>query len=344
MKSSLRQTATPQHRSRPRGCDRPYSKTRSSGQHPRRRFLRLAAGAAALPAISRIASAQTYPTRPVRIVVGFPPGGGNDIFARLIGQSLSERLDRQFIVEDRPGAGGSLATEFVTRAAPDGYTLLLTSSADAWNMALYDNLKFDYLRDIAPVAGIAEGGMVFVVNPSFPAKTVPEFIAYAKNSPGKVGVGSGGVGSGSHLAWTLFTQLSGTSTIHVPYRGEILAISDLLGGQVQAVFPTLASAIEYVRAGKLHALAVTGAARELLLPDVPTLAEFVPEYEVRFWVGIGAPKNTPAAIVEKLNNEISASLADPRLKQRIAELGGTVFMRAPGELGKFVVDWTNGPR
>jgi tripartite-type tricarboxylate transporter receptor subunit TctC len=308
---------------------------------PRRRFVHLAAGAVALPAVSRMAWAQAYPVRPVRIVVGFPPGGSNDLYARLIGQWLSERLGRQFIVENRPGAGGTVATDSVTRAAPDGYTLLLTSSVDAWNTALYDNLKFDYLRDIAPVASLALGMGVLVVHPSFPAKTVPEFIAYAKNNPGKVSVGSGGVGSGSHVFWALFTALSDTNTVHVPYRGEGPAISDLLGGQVQAAFPTMASVIEYVRTSQLPALAVTGATRSPMLPDVPTVSEFVPGYEAGGWWGIGAPRNTPAVVVEGLNKEIGASLSDPRLKQRILELGDTVLVTSPGEFRTLIADYTD---
>jgi tripartite-type tricarboxylate transporter receptor subunit TctC len=308
---------------------------------PRRRFVHLAAGAVALPAVSRMAWAQAYPVRPVRIVVGFPPGGSNDLYARLIGQWLSERLGRQFIVENRPGAGGTVATDSVTRAAPDGYTLLLTSSVDAWNTALYDNLKFDYLRDIAPVASLALGMGVLVVHPSFPAKTVPEFIAYAKNNPGKVSVGSGGVGSGSHVFWALFTALSDTNTVHVPYRGEGPAISDLLGGQVQAAFPTMASVIEYVRTSQLPALAVTGATRSPMLPDVPTVSEFVPGYEAGGWWGTGAPRNTPAVVVEGLNKEIGASLSDPRLKQRILELGDTVLVTSPGEFRTLIADYTD---
>jgi tripartite-type tricarboxylate transporter receptor subunit TctC len=308
---------------------------------PRRQFLRLTAGAAPLTIAPRIAWAQAYPTRPVRIVVGFPPGGSNDLYARLIGQWLTEQLGGQFIVENRAGAGGTVATDSVTRAAPDGYTLLLTSATDAWNTALYDNLKFDYLRDIAAVASLALGVGVLVVHPSFPAKTVPEFIAYAKNNPGKVSVGSGGVGTGAHVYWALFTALSGTKTVHVPYRGEGPVISDLLGGQVQAAFPTMASVIEYVRTNKLPALAVTGAARSPLLPGVPTVGEFVPGYEASGWWGIGAPRNTAAAIIEKLNTAIGASLAEPRLKQRIAELGDTVFSSSPSEFRKFIVGYAD---
>jgi tripartite-type tricarboxylate transporter receptor subunit TctC len=306
----------------------------------RRHFLHIAAVAAVLPGAMRTAWAQAYPTRPVRIVVGFPPGGSNDLYARLIGQWLSERLGGQFIVENRAGAGGNVATDSVVRAAPDGYTLLLTSSVDAWNTALYD-MKFDYLRDIAPVAGLALGMGVFVVNPSFPAKTVPEFIAYAKSNPSKVSVGSGGVGSGSHVFWALFTALSGASTVHIPYRGEGPAISDLLGGQVHAVFPTMASVIEYVGTSRLRPLAVTGAARSPLLSDVPTVGEFVPGYDASGWWGIGAPRNTPTVVVERLNKEISASLNDPRLKQRIAELGDTVFVSSPGEFRNFIADYTD---
>jgi tripartite-type tricarboxylate transporter receptor subunit TctC len=308
---------------------------------PRRKFLNLAASAAALPIVSRIATAQSYPMRPVRVVVGFPPGGLSDLYARLIAQWLSERLGQQFIVENRTGAGGSLATESVVRAAPDGYTLLLTGNNDAFNTALYDNLKFDYLRDIAPVASITLAMEILVVNPSFPAKSVPEFMAYAKSNPGKVGVGSGGVGSGSHVAWLLFNMLSGVETVHIPYRGEGPALTDLLGGQLQAVFPFISPAIEYIRSGRLRPLAVTGAARAEVLPDVPTLKEFVPDYESIGFIGIGAPINTPPDVIDILNRTINAGLADPGLKRRITELGDAAFPSSPVQFSRFIAEFTD---
>jgi tripartite-type tricarboxylate transporter receptor subunit TctC len=308
---------------------------------PRRRFLRLAAGAAAIPAASRIAAAQNYPTRPVRIVAGFSPGGITDLYARLIAQWLSERTGQQFIVENRTGAGGSLAAESVARASPDGYTLLLTTASDPWNTALYDNLKFDYLRDIAPVASISRGMDVLVVNPSFPAKSVPEFIAYARGNPGKVTIGSGGVGSTPHICWALFTALTSVETVHVPYRGEGPALTDLFGGQVQALFPTIPGAIEHIRAGRLLPLAVTAATRAQVLPEIPSLAEFVPGYDATYFIGIGAPKNTPVRIVDQVNQDINASLADPRLDRRIDELGDAAFASSPAEFGKFITEFTD---
>jgi tripartite-type tricarboxylate transporter receptor subunit TctC len=307
----------------------------------RRQFLHLAAGAAALPAVPHVARAQAYPTRPVRVIVGFPPGGVSDLYARLIAQWLSERLGQQFIVENRTGAGGSLATESVVRAVPDGYTLLLTGNNDAFNTALYDNLKFDYLRDIVPVASIAMAMEVLVVNPSFPAKSLVEFMAYAKSNPGKVSVGSGGIGSGSHVAWLLFNMLSGVETLHVPYRGEGPALTDLLGGQLQAVFPFISPSLEFIRSGRLRPLAVTGARRAEILPDVPTLSEFIPDYESIGWLGIGAPVNTPPDVIEFLNKTINVGLADPRLKQRISELGDAVFASSPGQLNRFIPEFTD---
>ena len=306
----------------------------------RRQFLHLAAGAAALPAVSRFAWAQAYPTRPVRIVVGFPPGGSNDIHARLIAQWLSERLGQQFIVENRGGAGGSLATETVVRSAPDGYTLLLSSATDSWNAALYPNLKFDFIRDIAPVASIAIGMGVLVANPSFPARSVPELIAAARSNPGKITVASAGVGSAPHLFWELFRSLTKVDMLHVPYRGGGPAVTDLLAGQVQLYFSTMAASIEYIRADKLRALAVTAATRWEGLPNIPTVAEFVPNYDATAWWGIGAPKNTPVEIIQKLNTEINAGLADPKLKERFADLGSTVFVNSPAGFGKFTVDFT----
>jgi tripartite-type tricarboxylate transporter receptor subunit TctC len=306
----------------------------------RRQVLHLAAGAAALPALPRIARAQAYPTRPVRIVVGFPPAGVTDITARMIGQWLSERLGQQFVIENRPGAGGNLATEAVAKAAPDGYTLLLTASNDAWNAALYGNLKFNYIRDIVSVASISRGMGVLVVHPSVPAKSVPELIAYAKASQGKITIASAGIGSAGHIYWELFKSMTGADMLHVPYRGGGPALTDLLGGQVQVFFSTLISSIEYIKAGRLRPLAVTAATRTVLLPDVPTVAEFVRGYEATIWVGIGAPKNTPNDIIARLNWEINAGLADPRLKARFAELGDAVFASSPAEFAKLIADET----
>jgi tripartite-type tricarboxylate transporter receptor subunit TctC len=308
---------------------------------PRRRFLQLAAGAAALPAVSRIARAQAYPTQPVHLVVGFVPGGISDTYARLIGQSLSERLGQSIIIENRPGAGGNIATDSVQRAAPDGYTLLLTGSNDAWNMTLYDNLNYNYIRDIAPVAGLSRGMGALVVLPSYPAKTVPDLIAYARDNPGKVSVGSGGIGSSSHVFFELFKMMAHVEMVHVPYRGEGPALTDLLGGQVHAIFPTLPPSIEYIRSGKLRPLAVTAAKRSEALPDVPTIGEFLPGYDASGYIGIGAPRSTPAEIVGKLNKEINACLADPKMKQRIAELGDAVFAGSPGEFGTFIAEFSD---
>jgi tripartite-type tricarboxylate transporter receptor subunit TctC len=306
---------------------------------PRRRFLHLAAGGAALPVLSRIASAQAYPTRPVRIVAGFAPGGQADLYARLIGQSLSERFGKPFVVENRVGAAGSLAAESVSRAVPDGHTLLLTTAVDAWNTAVYDNLRFNYLRDLAPVASIAHGMGILVVNPSFPAKSIPELIAYSKIN--KVSVGSGGVGGQSHICLALFGMLTGVKMLHVPYRGEAPAITDLLGEQVHAIFATMPAAIEYVKAGRLRALAVTAATRAPLLPEVPTVSEFVPGFEATNYVGIAVPRSTPNDIIEKLNREINAGLATPALKQRITEFGETVSANSPTEFGNYIVEYTD---
>jgi tripartite-type tricarboxylate transporter receptor subunit TctC/ABC-type uncharacterized transport system substrate-binding protein len=306
----------------------------------RRQFLRLAAGAAAMPAISQIASAQTYPTRLVRIVVGFTVGGIYDTYARLIAQWLSEDLGQPFVIENRTGAGGSIATEAVVRAAPDGYTLLFTGSNDAWNTALYDNLSFNYIRDIAPVGSISKGMGVLVVPPSFPPRTVQEFIAYARDNPAKVTIASDGVGSGPHVFWELFRSMTGLNTLHAPYRGAPPVIIDLLSAQVQAYFGYMAPLIEYIRRGQLRPLAVTSAIRAEALPDVPTIAEFVPGYDATGWNGIGAPRNTPAEIVEKLNKGINAGLANSRIKLRIAEFGDTVFASSPAEFGKHIVEFT----
>jgi tripartite-type tricarboxylate transporter receptor subunit TctC len=307
---------------------------------PRRQFLHLAAGAAALPAITRFALAQAYPTRPVRIVVGFPPGGVLDLFARLIAQWLSERLGQPFIVENRAGAGGNLAAEAVVKAPPDGYTLLQIGAHNAWNVALYDNLSFNFIRDIAPVASIYRGPGVLVVHPSFPAKSVPELIAHVKANPGKINLASGGVGSAQHVYGELFKMMTGVDMLHVPYRGGGPALNDLLAGQVPVMFDTLATSIEHIRAGKLRALAVTSATRSEVLPDIPTVSDFVPGYEGTGWQGIGAPRNTPAEIIDKLNKEINAGLADPRMKARIADFGYTVFASSPADFSTFIAAYT----
>ena len=304
---------------------------------PRRLVLHLAAGAAAFAALSRVAGAQTYPTRPVRILSGFPPGGINDTYARLIAQWLSERLGQQFIVENRPGAGGNIAAEAVARSAPDGYTLLLTTSADAWNATLYGNLNFNIVRDFTPVATISRGAGIVVVNPSVPAKSIPELIADAKSNPGKITVASAGVGSAPHMFWELFRSMTGVNMVHVPYRGGGPAVADLLGGQVQVYFGTNASSIEHVKAGRLRALAVTSATRSPALPGVPALAEFLPGYEASIYVGIAAPRGTPAEIVNKLSEEINLALADAKMTRRIAELGDTPLPSSPSEFAKLVV-------
>ena len=307
---------------------------------PRRRFLHIAAGAAALAVASPFARAQTFPNRPVRIVSGFPPGGINDTYARLIGQWLSERLGQSFIVENRAGAGGNLASESVVRAAPDGYTLLLATSADAWNTTLYENLKFNFHRDVAPVASLARGVGVLVVHPSVPARTVSELIAYAKDNPGKITVASAGVGSAPHVYWEMFRTMSGVDMLHVPYRGGGPALTDMLGGQVQVYFATMSGSIEYIRLGKLRALATTGRSRSAVLPDVPTLAEFLPGYEASIYVGIVAPRSTPTAIVDKLNHEINLGLADARMTKRIAEFGDAPLAMSPSAFGRLIADET----
>jgi tripartite-type tricarboxylate transporter receptor subunit TctC len=304
----------------------------------RRKSLHLAAAAAALPAMSRIAFALDYPTRPVRFVVGFPAGSATDIVARLIAQSLSERLGQQFIVDDRPGAGSNLAAEVVVRAEPDGYTLLQVASPNAINASLYDNLSFNFIRDIAPVAGIMRYPYVMVVNSSFPAKTVPEFIAYAKANPGKINMASAGNGTAPHVFGALFMIMTGIKMVHVPYRGSYF--SDLIGGQVQVVFSPLPSTIGYIRAGTLRALAVTTAVRSDALPDIPTVGDFVAGYEASSWQGVGAPRNTPAAVIDTLNRAINVVIADPRIKARLADLGGTVLSGSPADFGKFIADET----
>jgi tripartite-type tricarboxylate transporter receptor subunit TctC len=307
---------------------------------PRRKFLHLAAGATALPTVARIAWAQAYPTRPVRLIVPIAPAGAADITARLIGQWLSERLGQPFIIESRPGAATNFATEAVVRAAADGYTLLLVHSSNAMNATLYEKLNFNFIRDIAPVASIIVVPNVMLVHPSVPAKTVAEFIAYAKASPGKINFASGGIGGPSHLAGELFKAMAGVNLVHVPYRGGGPAVNDLLGGQVQVYFASTPASIEYIKAGTLRALAVASATRSEMLPDIPTVGEFVPGYEAPTWYGLGAPKNTPAEIVDKLNNEINAGLADPKLRVRLADLGGTVMMGSPADFGKLIADDT----
>ena len=306
----------------------------------RRQFLHLASGAVALPALSRIASAQTYPTRPVRLVVGFAAGQAIDILARLIAQSLSERFGQQFIVENRPGGGGNIATEAVVRAPPDGYMLLAVGSNNMINATLYEKLNFDFIRDIALVASIYRVPQVMEVNPSFPAKTLPELIAYAKANPGKINFASAGNGSVAHVTAELFKMMAGVNMQHVPYRGAAPALTDLLGGQVHLMFDNMPSSIEHIRAGRLRPLAVTATARLEGLPDVPTVADFLPGFETSAWAGIGAPKNTPAEIIDQLNRETNAALADPKLKARVADLGGMVFPLSPAEYAKRVAEET----
>lgn len=294
-----------------------------------------------MPAVlSRLAWAQTFPSRPVRIIVPTAAGGPNDILIRLIGQWLSERLGQPIVIENRPGAGTNTATEVVVRAPPDGYTLFSAGPASAINATLYDKLSFNFIRDTAPVAGIMRVSNVLVVHPSFPAKTVPAFIAYAKANPGKLSMASGGIGSGSHMAGELFKMMAGVDMVHVPYRGAGPAVSDLLGGQVQVMFDLMPNSIEHIRAGKLRALAVTTATRSHELPDIPTVGDFVPGYEASAVFGIVAPKNTPAEFVGKLNKEINAALADPKIRARLAQLSGTVLAGSPAELGKLIADET----
>jgi len=300
---------------------------------PRREFLHLAAGVAALPVVSQVATAQAYPSRPVRIIVGFVAGSATDIFARLLGQWLSERLGQQFVIENRTGAATNIATEAVVRAPPDGYMLLLVTPANAISATLYDNLNFNFIRDITPVASIVRVPFVMVVNPSFPAKTVPEFITYAKANPGKINMASGGIGTANHVAAELFKMLAGVNMVHVPSRGDP---QGLLGGHFDVYFSPMPASIEYIKAGKLHGLALTTAERSQALPDVPTVAEFVPGYEASSWYGIGAPAGTPAEIVNKLNKEINAALVDPKLKARLADLGGTVIAGSSSDFGRFI--------
>jgi tripartite-type tricarboxylate transporter receptor subunit TctC len=306
----------------------------------RRRFLHLAAGAATLPAMSRAAMAQAYPSRPVRIIVPIAAGGVQDILARLVGQWLSERLGQPFVVENRPGGGGNIGTEAAVRALPDGYTILLAGSANAINATLYENLNFNFIRDVAPVAGIVRGPFVLAVNLAVPAKTVPEFIAYARANPGKLSMASAGIGTGPHLAGELFKMMAGVDMVHVPYRGGGPALSDLIGQQVQVMFPNTASSVEYVRTGRLRALAVTTAMRSAALPDAPTIGEFVQGYEASSMFGLAAPRNTPAEIVEKLNREINAALANPRMKARLADFDGDALAVSPADFGKLLAEET----
>jgi tripartite-type tricarboxylate transporter receptor subunit TctC len=307
---------------------------------PRRRFLHLAAGAAAVPALSRTARAQTYQTRPVRILVGFAPGGAADIFARLTGQWLSERLGQSFVIENRAGAGGNVATEVAVKSSADGYTLLVCGVNDAISASLYEKLNFNFIRDIAPIASIVRLPLVMVVHPSVPANSVPEFISYARANPGKINMASGGIGDGTHMSGELFKMMAGVDMVHVPYRGAAPALTDLLGGQVQVMFSSITASIQYIRAGNLRALAWTSATRSEALPDIPTLGDSVPGYEASAFFGIGAPKDTSAEIVDKLNREVNAGLSDGKLKARLAELGGTPLPGSPYDFGKLIADET----
>jgi tripartite-type tricarboxylate transporter receptor subunit TctC len=304
----------------------------------RRQFLQLAAGAGALPAVSRIARAQVYPTRPVRIIVGFPAGGPADIVARLMAQWLSERLGQQFVIENRPGAASNVGTEAALKAPPDGYTLLQVTSTNAVNVAFYDNLNFNFASDIAPVAGIIRVPFVMELNPSVPANTVPEFIAYAKANPGKINMASGGSGTSVHITGELFKMMAGVNLVHVPYRGSAPALTDMISGQVQVMFDVLTSSLQHIRSGALRALAVTTATRSKALPDLPTVGDFLPGYEASAWYGVAAPKNTPSEIVDKLNMEINVGLADSKLRARLADLGGTVIPGSPAAFGRLITE------
>jgi len=306
----------------------------------RRRFLSLAAGAVALPAISRMVQAQSYPSRPVHLVVGVAAGGSVDIFARLIGQSLSQRLGQSFVVDNRPGAGTNIATEAVVRAPADGYTLLLVAAPNAINATLYERLNFDFARDIAPVASIGRVPLVMVVNPTMPARTVPECIAYAKANPSKINMASGGVGTTPHVAGELFKMMAGINMVHVPYRGAGPAIADLIAGQVQVLFAGTPEAMEHIRADRLRPLAVTGTARSLVMADVPTIGDHLPGYEASGFFGVGAPRNTPIEVIDRLNKEINAALADPKIKERLADLGGAVIPSSPVDFGKLIAEET----
>jgi tripartite-type tricarboxylate transporter receptor subunit TctC len=306
----------------------------------RRQFLKSTAMAAALPAVSQSAWGQTYPARPVRVIVGFPGGSSSDIVARIVGQWLSQRFGQPVIIDNRPGAGGNIGVEAVVNAPADGYTLLMTGPNNAVNATLYDNLKFNFMRDIAPVAGIMSVPLVMEVNLSVPARSVPEFIAYAKANPGKINMASAGNGTAVHVSGELFKMMTGVDMVHVPYRGSPLAMTDLLGGQVQVIFDNMPGSIGYLRAGKLRPLAVTTLTRSDLLPEVPPLRDFVPGYEASAWYGVGAPRNTPAAIIDRLNREINSALADPALKARLIDIGGTTLPGSPANLGKFIAEET----
>ena len=307
---------------------------------PRRNFLQLAASAAALPAVSRFAWAQAYPSRPVRLIAPVAPAGASDITARLMGQWLSERLGQSFVIENRPGGGNNIGTEAVVRAPADGYTLLMAATPNAVNATLYDKLSFNFLRDIAPVASVIRAPYVIAVNPTVAAKTIPELIAYAKANPGKLSMGSTGTGSGAHMAGELFKMMAGVDMVHVPYRGGGAGLTDLLGGQVQVMFVSTVSSIEHIKTGRLRALAVTTATRSDEMPDIPTVGEFVLGYEASAWFGVGAPNNTPSQIIDKLNEAINAGLADPKIKARLADLGGTPLVGSPAEFGKLIADET----
>jgi tripartite-type tricarboxylate transporter receptor subunit TctC len=306
----------------------------------RRNFLRLAAGAAALPVMPRLACAQTYPSRPVHILCGFAPGGAADTVARLTAEWLSERLGQQFVVDNRPGAGTNIATEAVVQAAPDGYTLLLVTGANAINATLYQHLNFDFLRDMAPVAGIVRVPQVMIVNPQLPAQTVPDFIAYAKANPGKINMGSGGIGSTLHVAGELFKMMAGVNLVHVPYRGDAPALVDLMGGQIQVMFDLTAAALPFIKAGKLRGLAVTSAARVPALPDLPTIGDVLPGYEATSFEGIAAPKGAPGDIVDRLNTALNAGLADAKFKARLADLGGDGLPGTPSDFRQLIADET----
>jgi tripartite-type tricarboxylate transporter receptor subunit TctC len=306
----------------------------------RRKFLRVTAAIAALPAISGRSSANTYPARPVRIIAGFAAGGGVDITARIIGQWLSDRLGQSFVTENRPGAGGNIATEMVVNGSPDGYTLLLATVPNAVNATLYENLTFNFIRDIAPVAGIIRVGMVVLVHPSVPANTLPEFLVYVNSNPGKVNMASAGMGSAPHMAGELFNFMAGTRMVHVPYRGQGPALADLLGGQVQVLFATTPGITDYIKTGRLRALAVTTASRAEVLPDLPTVGDFVSGYEASQWYGMAAPKNTPAEIIDMLNREINAGIADPKVGARLADIGGEPLAGSPAQFGALIAEET----
>jgi tripartite-type tricarboxylate transporter receptor subunit TctC len=307
---------------------------------PRRQFLHLAAGALASPVAVRLAFADVYPSRPVRLIVGFTPAGGNDIIARLMGHWLTERLGQTFVIENRPGAGTNIAAEYVINSRPDGYTLFITNLSNAINATLYEKLNFDFMRDMLPVAGIAQAPAVFAVNAGFPARTVTEFIAHAKAHPGRIDMGSAGIGSTGHLAGELFKMMAGIDMIHVPYRGNAPALSDLIAGQIEVLFPSLGSSIAYVKTGRVRALATTGATRSEALPDVPAVAETLPGYQAASFYGIGAPRNTPAEIVGVLNKAVNAGLADPKLKARLTDLGSVLLPGPPATFGQLIADET----